>query len=218
MRTTNVLRMGRVEASIPCKVVSTESSSNARITSFAVDLLALVLQPGVVREGDPVKVRVEMGGEAFEIDGMVASLGQAAEGLERCKVRVADRSTRQRSVALELLERVLQSPAPGRRRCPRVEKRVGVTCVAHEQFDASMVNISREGLAIEGRLPIKQGDVIEVRIAPLSFPHKLVLSGTVVYVRRLSDTESRAGVRLEGLYERQLKVLDAYIRMLMRGK
>jgi hypothetical protein len=218
MRTTNVLRTGRVEASIPCKVVSPESSSSAQLTSFAVDLLALVLQPGVVREGDPVKVRVELGGETFEIDGMVANLAQAAEGLERCKVRVADRSARQRNVALELLERVLQSPAPGRRRCPRVEKRIGVTCVGDEQFEASMVNVSREGLALEGRLPIKRGDVIEVRIAPLAFPHSLELPGTVVYVRRLSDTESRAGVRFEGLDERQREVLDAYIRLLMRGK
>ena len=217
MRITNVLRVGRVETSLACQIVSPESNASGEITTFAVDMLALLLRPGTVHEGDPVKLRIEVTGESFELEGMVAGVAEAAAGLERCKVRLSSRGSGERTVALELLERILQTPAPGRRRSARVERQVGVTCLADEQFEANLVNLSRDGLALEGRLPLKEGDTVRVRIAPLSFARVLELPGRVVYVRRLSDTESRAGMRFEGLGESEQKVLDEYIRTLLRS-
>jgi hypothetical protein len=97
-----------------------------------------------------------------------------------------------------------------------VARRVPVTCVADEQFEAELVDISRAGLALEGRLPVKEGDSVTVRLEARGLPHVLQLAGRIVYLRRLCDTESRAGVRFEGLDDRERLALAEYLRGLVR--
>jgi hypothetical protein len=208
---------GRIETELACVLSSQGESASGQLVCFGLASVAVRLPRAVGAEGDPVKLRIELGDDPVELSGTLAHAAQAGGEVFDHEVRLASKDLGERCVALELLERLLQSPAPGRRLFPRVERRVPVTCIADEQFDAELVNVSRAGLALEGRLPLKEGDQLRVRIEPQGYPHVFELAGQVVYLRRISDVASRAGVRLEPLGTHDQGLLDGWVKRLMRG-
>ena len=93
-----------------------------------------------------------------------------------------------------------------RRRSPRVRLK---KTFLHDGFQATIQNMSREGIQIKTRMPIAVGDMLT--IALVLDNHIVRFNGTVVYLRPLSDGHSLAGLRLFDISEENSRILARFL-------
>jgi diguanylate cyclase (GGDEF)-like protein len=95
-----------------------------------------------------------------------------------------------------------------RRRSPRI--RVKKTFL-HDGFQATIQNMSQEGIQIKTRSPIAVGDMLTIALV---LENSIVrFNGTVVYLRPLSDGYSLAGLRLSDISDENSRIISRFLNV-----
>jgi two-component system cell cycle response regulator len=117
--------------------------------------------------------------------------------------KVAIEKSRERSGPL--LREIIRTEKE-RRRSPRVRLK---KTFLHDGFQATIQNMSQEGIQIKTRMPIAVGDMLTIALV---LENNIVrFNGTVVYLRPLSDGHSLAGLRFFDISDENSRILSRFL-------
>jgi diguanylate cyclase (GGDEF)-like protein len=98
-------------------------------------------------------------------------------------------------------------PSNDRRKSPRVKM---TKTFMHDGLQATIQNISREGIQIRTKTALAVGDALTIALA---LERGIVrFGGTVVYLKSLADGQSLAGLRFLDLSAEDARVLDGFLK------
>ena len=97
-------------------------------------------------------------------------------------------------------------PATERRKTPRIRMR---KTFLHDGFQATIQNISQEGIQIKTRTPLAVGDAISLALVLEN--NILRLNGTVVYLRPISGGYSLAGLSFFDVSDDNYRILNRFL-------
>jgi len=136
-----------------------------------------------------------------------------------CENRLADLRKRTGSEKGQNIgEKVLKKPprsGKDRRKSPRVNIR---KTFLHDGLQATIQNISREGIQIKTKTPLCVGEAFTIALA---LENTIVrFGGVIVYVRSLSDGNSLAGLRFLEISDEDTRTLNCFLdsRLFLNGE
>lgn len=103
----------------------------------------------------------------------------------------------------------LEKPSPptkDRRKAPRMRM---VKTFLHDRLQATIQNISREGIQIKTKTPLTVGERLTIALALEN--RILRFGGIIIYVKRLSDGNSLAGLRFFEISDQSTEALNGFL-------
>ncbi len=104
-------------------------------------------------------------------------------------------------------------PFQDRRKSPRVKVK---KTFLHDGFQATIQNVSREGIQIKTNTPLSVGEPLTIALA--FEKHILKFGGTIVYVKPLSDGSSVAGLRFFEISDEDTHLLNSFLDSFLSKK
>ena len=174
---------------------------------------------GIARKGETLTVELSLPQVATSISVM-AEVVRLTPGPEwtRYGLRFVIVEPVQQEQLRAFVTSALEREGRGKRKHPRVSRRVDVVCRTADQFRAVMENISRGGLAIRCHTALVVDEVVIIDVSAQSaVGETLELSAQVMHVRTLDAGEFHVGLKFQPLPKEKMAALDALLARMVAG-
>jgi c-di-GMP-binding flagellar brake protein YcgR len=205
----------RIHVSTPIEVAGAEGIVEAELRDLSHGGARFTSQRRIGREGDQIELFLPgPGGEEIGISAAIVRLFERGEQREVAVRFVMVEPSKERALH-DLIETLLEGDGGGKRRHPRVARRLNVECKTTAQLVSVLEDISRGGAGIAVDAPLQLDEPILVIIPDSHGEDLLTLPGRVMNNRKVNDDPPRfvVGVAFDALSPERRRLLD----MLLRG-
>lgn len=207
----------RIRINLRCSVLTLSGSYEGRVRDLSHGGALIELPESAAFLGDSVTIDVELPDASTSITvlGEVVRVEESSEGEIRCGIRFSIVEPRQREELKHFIDSLLAGDGVGRRRHPRVRRRLAIDLGTADPPGAMMSDISRGGVGIECDLPVVVNEEINVEIRLYETSEPVTCAAVVRHVRTIGEGRYHVGVEFVAPTPQIQKEIEELVEQMM---
>ena len=191
----------RITTSLTVVVKSESGSHKANLVDLSLSGAGISAPMSLGYVGDEIELTlIDPNSMEIKTHAKIVRMSEDKSGFfYGIQIDIQDKNIQKQFVSL--IESLLTSKGSGKRKHPRITRRIPIIFHSPNEIRAVLENISMGGAALTVEHDIKVGQQVEVSIPNIKGSEFMILQGTVAHRSKLEDNVPgyRIGVQFEGL-------------------
>lgn len=209
-------RHGRIETGLTCSIATAEDIGEGKVINLSLGGAGLVSRRGLTAVSASVTLDIEVPDSTtpLVITGVVVRVQERGDEA-LYGIRFLPGPPAVQEELARVLKGLAASRGVGQRAHPRVHRRIQVTCRSRAEFEATMSDVSRGGLALQCGTAHQVGDEVVAALGTSQLPNALELVGVVTRAEPVGGGQFRIGLQFAPLLPEQQRQLATLLDLLL---